>query len=201
MLLTTQDPAAVPSIASRLDGVIFSGGGDIVPDVYGAADHETLYGLEPARDTFEFALVREVRQRKLPTLAICRGMQVTNVALGGTLIVDILSELPGAHDHFLSGDAVYETRITVTLDTDSRLARLLGEHRFDVNSIHHQAVLDLAPGLRAVGWGDDGVVEALEHEDDDWPFAAVQWHPEYLSEKGDVYALRLFESLVEAAAR
>lgn len=201
LLLTSQDPAAAAFLLDRIDGLMLSGGGDIVPDSYGGSRHETLYGMEPARDAFEFALVREARERALPTLAICRGMQVCNVALGGSLYEDIRSYLAEARDHFLTGEAVYQTPVTIRLDGTSRLASLLGVDRVAVNSIHHQAVRRLAEGLRPVGWSAvDGVLEAVEPAGDGWPMFGVQWHPEYLSEKADPAALRLFENLVEQAS-
>lgn len=199
MLLTSQDPAAVPHIVDRLQGLVLSGGGDIEPSHYDGSNHEALYGIEPDRDRFEFALVAEAKARRLPVLAICRGMQIVNVALGGSLHEDILDAVDGAHDHFLSGDSVYETPISVRLDANCRLGRMLGQVNIDVNSIHHQSVRHVAPELRAVGWGDDGVIEAVEHEDDSWPLLGVQWHPEYLSEKSDEVALQIFAAFIAAA--
>lgn len=200
LLFVSQDPAVVPAMLDRVDGLIMSGGGDIVPSAYGGPDHERVYGLEPLRDAFEFAMIEEARRRRLPTLAICRGMQVLNVALGGSLHVDILDAIPGAHDHFLSGDPVYETPVTVTLEEGCRLARLAGANEVRVNSIHHQAVKVPGDGLRVVGMSDDGVVEAIEHEDADWPLLAIQWHPEFLADKADALALALFDGLVAAAS-
>ncbi len=199
LLLVSQDPAAAIAMLDRIDGLILSGGGDILPESYGGPLHDTLYGLEPTRDAFEFALVREASRRRVPTFAICRGMQVLNVALGGSLNVDILDTIEGAHDHFLSGDPVYETPVEVSLEPGCRLATLAGTTMVGVNSIHHQSVRTTGDGLRVVGMSSDGVVEALEHADAGWPLLAVQWHPEYLSEKADPFALALFESLVAAA--
>jgi putative glutamine amidotransferase len=201
LLFVSQDPASAPAMLDRVDGLILSGGGDVAPSSYGGPDHDTVYGLEPTRDAFEFALAREAMARRLPTLAICRGTQVLNVALGGTLHVDIQHDIDGANDHFLSGDAVYETPVEVTLEPDSVLAELCGATLAGVNSIHHQSVKALGRGLRAVAMSSDGVIEALEHQDPEWPLLAVQWHPEYLSAKADPFALALFESLIEAARR
>lgn len=183
----------------RVDGLILSGGGDVEPGTYGEEAHDTVYGVESTRDSFEFALVREAMARQMPTLAICRGSQVLNVALGGTLHVDIQHGIDGAHDHYLNGDPVYETPVTVTLDGGSKLANVCGATLAGVNSIHHQSVNRLGEGLRAVAMSEDGVIEALEHEDPDWPLLAVQWHPEFLSEKADQFALAIFESFIEAA--
>ena len=201
VLLTSQDPASAPAILDRLDGVILSGGGDIDPVNYsGNAAEASLYGIESERDAFEFAIIRGAQSRKLPLLAICRGMQVVNVALGGSLHEDIQSHIEGSSDHFLSGEDVYRTPIHVTIDGDCRLGKLLNTTEVAVNSIHHQSVKELAPGLSAVGWGNDGVVEAVEHEDPEWAFQGVQWHPEFLSEKGDLAALAIFEAFIETAS-
>jgi putative glutamine amidotransferase len=200
ILLVSQDPDAAPAMLDRIDGLILSGGGDIVPDSYGGIEHATVYGLEPTRDAFEFALVREAQRRRFPMLAICRGMQVLNVALGGTLYVDILDGIDGSHDHFLTGDPVYDTPVTVTLEEGCDLAVLAGSVNVRVNSIHHQSVREPGRGLRVVGVSDDGVAEAVQHTDADWPLLGVQWHPEYLSAKADPFALAIFEALIEAAS-
>lgn len=200
LLLSSQNPEAVPIIVELIDGLILSGGGDVVPDIYGGVDHDTLYGLEPTRDAFEIVLVKEAQARSLPLLAICRGMQVCNVALGGTLYEDVPSAIEGAHDHFLDGATVYETAVTVELAGNSKLRRLLGVDEIGVNSIHHQAVRRLADGLVSAGFSEDGVIEAVEPAFDGWPMFGVQWHPEFLAEKADPGAIRLFENLVEAAS-
>jgi putative glutamine amidotransferase len=201
ILFVAQDPVTAPTMIDRVDGLILSGGGDVVPSSYGGPEHHTVYGLEPTRDAFEFALAREAMTRRLPTLAICRGAQVLNVALGGTLHVDIQHEIHGANDHFLSGDSVYETPVEVTLDPNSKLAGVCGATLAGVNSIHHQSVKEPGDGLRAVAMSNDGVIEALEHQDADWPLLAVQWHPEFLSAKADPFALAIFEWLIAVARR
>ena len=140
----------------------------------------------------------EARERRLPTLAICRGLQITNVALGGTLIQDIPSTI-GSIDHTIIGHAVFDGHQPVTVESNSLIAKAIGQTDLMVNSIHHQAVKDLAPGFRAVAWAGDGVIEGIEHEDEAWPLLAVQWHPEYLSENSDEASHRLFEGFVDAA--
>ncbi len=200
LLFVSQDPATAPGMLDRVDGLILSGGGDIHPATYDGPDHDTVYGLEPDRDTFEFAIIREAMARRMPTLAICRGVQVLNVALGGTLHVDIQHGIDGAHDHFLSGDPVYETPVTVSLEADSKLAGMCDATLAGVNSIHHQSVKDLGDGLRPVATSTDGVIEAVEHEDPEWPLLGVQWHPEFLSEKADPFALAMFEALIASAS-
>lgn len=198
VLLAPVPATMVGTLLDHVDGLLLSGGGDVEPSRYGGADHPALYGLDFDRDEFEIALVKEAAARKLPTLAICRGMQVVNVALGGTLIEDIPTEL-GSADHTVIGHAVYDGHQQVDIEPESLVGRAVCETQLMVNSIHHQAVRDLAPGFRAVAWAGDGVIEAVEHEDPTWDLLAVQWHPEYLGARDDKASWRLFRALVEAA--
>jgi putative glutamine amidotransferase len=200
VLLTPVRGPDVPSLLDRLDGLVLSGGGDIEPSRYGGVPNEQMYGMDFDRDEFEIHLVRLAAERRLPTLAICRGMQVVNVALGGTLIEDIPSEI-GSMDHTVIGHHVFNGHQRVQLEPECMVAQVVAATDLEVNSIHHQAVRDLAPGFRAVGWAADGVVEAIQHEDADWPLLAVQWHPEYLGHADDAASLALFQAVVEAAAR
>ncbi|MEA2009223.1 MAG: gamma-glutamyl-gamma-aminobutyrate hydrolase family protein, partial [Actinomycetota bacterium] len=148
----------VTTLVDRLDGIVFTGGGDMDPGRYGEKTHPEVRKVNAARDEFELHLVHEAKERRLPVLAICRGLQVVNVALGGTLIQDIPSVI-GSTDHGVKGDAVYEAHQPVTIDASSDIAKAVGKTELLVNSIHHQAVKDLAPGFRAVAWADDGVIE------------------------------------------
>ncbi len=166
--------------------------------LHGRAHHETMYDVDDERDQFELALVRQARDRGTPMLAICRGMQVANVALGGDLVLDIPSETSHALVHYSRGSDVFLAHQRVRLDPGSRLAALLGTTQVMVNSMHHQAVRRPGAGLRPVGWADDGVVEAMEPANGKWPLLGVQWHPECLVGH-DPFARRLFEALVEAA--
>jgi putative glutamine amidotransferase len=193
-------PSEATRIIDRIDGLVLSGGGDIDPASYGGKLHDDMYAIDPRRDEFEFALVREAQRRKLPVLAICRGLQVLNVALGGSLIEDIPSEI-GSTDHSIRGPEVVNCHQTVTIEPGSLVASAIGEAEVCVNSIHHQAVRKVAPGFRAAGWTSDGVIEVLDPEDHSWPILAVQWHPEYLAVENDAASLALFSSLVEAARR
>lgn len=188
----------VPALLGRLDGIVLSGGGDVEPERYGGDRNDAMYGMDFDRDEFEIELVRQAAARRFPMLAICRGLQVVNVALGGTLIGDIPTEV-GSADHTAIGHHVFNGHQHVTLDPGSRVAAVVGATDLEVNSIHHQAVRDLAPGFSAVGWADDGVIEAIEHEDPSWPLTAVQWHPEYLGHADDKASWALFRVLVEDA--
>ncbi len=198
ILLPPVDPAQAPRIIDLIDGLVLSGGGDIEPRLYGGKYHDDMYAIDESRDLWEFALVREARARKLPVLAICRGLQVTNVALGGTLIEDIPTEL-GSTDHSIMGPDVVDCHQTVTIEGDTLVAEAIGSTEACVNSIHHQAVRTVAPGLRAAGWTPDGVVEVLDPDDKSWPLLAVQWHPEFLVVNDDPASLALFSALIATA--
>ncbi|HSG79696.1 MAG TPA: gamma-glutamyl-gamma-aminobutyrate hydrolase family protein [Acidimicrobiia bacterium] len=202
VVLVPGDPTTIPVLADRLDGLVLSGGPDVDPRLYGGdPDHPSIEGADPYRDEYEIALILEARRRRMPVLAICRGAQVLNVALGGTLIEDVPTMVSDELGHDRGGP---ESRLAVhrlQVDPESATARALGCSSLFVNSIHHQSVRDLAAGLRAVGRTDDGVIEAYEPEHgDDWPMIAVQWHPEYLG-PADPPSLALFADLVASASR
>jgi len=177
MLAPDRAVAALEGAGVR--GLVLTGGEDVEPARYGAAPHPKLQDTDPTRDAAELALIAAARARRLPILAICRGIQILNVALGGTLYQDLGSERPGPVTH--SGD---DSRHALRIEPGSLLERTLGTRRATVNSRHHQAIRDLAPGLRAVAWSEDGVIEAAEPADASasW-ILAVQWHPEDLNER------------------
>jgi gamma-glutamyl-gamma-aminobutyrate hydrolase PuuD len=180
-------PAEVLEI---VDGIVFSGGADVDPETYGAEAHPATNGVQPERDSFELELLRAALDGEMPLLAVCRGSQVLNVALGGDL-VQHLPEVVG-HDDHKHTPGVFGDH-DVTLDADSSVGRLLG-HRARVKSHHHQGYGRMGEGLRAVAWAEDGTVEALE--DPARAFAVgVLWHPE----EGE--DLALFAGLVEEARR
>lgn len=202
VVLPVVDPGRAGVMVARLDALVLTGGGDVDPACYGGdVNHPSVHGVERDRDDFEIALVRSARGARLPTLAICRGLQVTNVAFGGDLIVDVVSQVGDAVEHSRRGDASFEAHQAVTVDPGSRLAAVLETDEVRINALHHQAVDRCAEGFRPVAWALDGVVEAIEPRDDGWPLLAVQWHPEYLAVAGDVHARRLFARLVRSAGR
>ena len=180
-----------------LDGLVLSGGGDVAPERYAGRAHDKIYGVSEERDGFEIALARAALARSgFPFLCICRGMQVLNVAMGGTL-----------HAHLPDlGDSTVEHRLPERLHThhsarvapSSRLAELLGATEVTVCSWHHQAIDRLASGLRAVAWAQDGIIEAVEHESQP-VCVAVQWHPEMQLE--DAAQQRLMRGFVGLANR
>jgi putative glutamine amidotransferase len=175
VVIPPMDEAAIEPLLDGLWGLCLSGGPDLQPAAYGAGPHPALGPTEPHLDDFEIALVRAAEAREMPVLAICRGLQVLNVARGGTLIQDLPSQRPSEIEHRQALSGATPTH-DVTRE-DSLVARCLGVREARVNSFHHQAVDRLGAGLRAVGWAPDGVVEALEAVDR--PFTvAVQWHAE-----------------------
>jgi putative glutamine amidotransferase len=186
---------AVESLVDRLDGVCLSGGPDLDPAAYGAPPHPKLGPTEPELDRFEIALAREAHARNLPVLALCRGAQLLNVAMGGTLVQHLPEVTGEAVEHRQTGAA---DRLTheVELASASLAARVLGGTEVWVNSFHHQAVDRLGRGVLAVGWSRDEVVEAIEVPGRDFVLG-VQWHAECLI--GRPEHARLFEGLVDAA--
>src|SRR5438445_3199271 len=186
-----------------VDGLMLTGGDDVAPARYGEPAHPTVVEAEPGRDEFELALIKDARARNLPILAICRGAQVLNVACGGTLVQDIPSELKGALSHSLPvpPNQPYSLAHEVWLERDSLLSQLMRERLSDVdicevNSRHHQAVKDVAPGFRVSATAPDGVIEAIE--DTALGFClGVQWHPENFFRTGEFRPL--VEGFLEAA--
>jgi putative glutamine amidotransferase len=186
-------------ILQRVDGLVLPGGGDIDPMAYRGADHESLRGIDRDRDRVEINLVREAVQTEKPFLAICRGHQVLNVALGGTMWEDLAAQVPGSIRHDFYGVGARTDRPhTVHVRDGSHLAAILKVEEIPVNSLHHQGLRDLAPELTVSATAPDGLVEGVEIEDH--PFAiGVQWHPENLVQV-DPAMHQLFVSLVEASA-
>ncbi len=191
-------PAEALSAAfQKLDGLLLPGGGDVGPTRLGGQWHASVYGVDEERDELEFTLVRWAAEKAKPILGICRGIQVFNAALGGSLYLDIASQRPESVRHDTDADLPRDYLAhQVSIEPGSRLAACWGSSL--VNSWHHQAVREPAPALRVTARAEDGLIEGLELPDH--PFAlAVQWHPEWLPDRPE--AQRLFASLVEAATR
>ncbi len=186
-------------LLSRLGGVIFTGGVDIHPMRYNTPLDAYVANVDEARDQMELDLFAEVTRRGMPFLGICRGIQLVNVALGGTLYTHVQAQHPGAHKHDFYPDwpRSYLAH-PVRVEADSTLARILGETEPWVNSLHHQAIRGLAAPLRPLAYAPEGFVEAAELPD--YPFGlSVQWHPEWLQTHASMR--RLFRAFVEAADR
>ncbi len=194
-LLIPPGETALDDLLSWLDGWVLSGGGDLDPQCYGVASHPQVYDVDAARDAMELELARQLTNRRLPTLAICRGLQVINVAFGGTLH-------PHLPDHY--GDTVphgvpphQAVAHDVQLVAESRLGRLMGSDRVVSYSWHHQAIDRLASGFQVVARAPDGVIEAVEQPEHP-ELICVQWHPE-LSAAEDPAQQRLFDELIRLA--
>ncbi len=184
------------AILAAVDGIVVTGGADIEPTHYGGdPDHPQLTKFVPDRDAADFALINGVVERlDLPTLCICRGMQVLNVALGGSMHEHIPDIQPAdIHRSDEGGWAVQP----LTADHDSRVAAAMGATQVATYSGHHQAVKTVATGLQVTATAPDGIIEALEHSAHPW-LVGVQWHPER-SAADDVTQQRLFDALVEKA--
>ncbi len=194
VVLPVLETDQAPKVASCLDGIAFSGGGDVDPELYGADRVPELRGVDARRDAYELALVREALELGLPILGTCRGCQLLNVALGGTLV----PHLDGDEGRHRARDRWAEPVHTVSVLEGSLLGAVLGPGVVGVNSLHHQAVAEVGTGLRAVAWADDGVIEAVEAVDGNRALG-VQWHPELLLTPPA--NTTLFRWLVEEARR
>ena len=208
-------PLLIPNLTDKtllrtfydlLDGLLLSGGGDVDPAHYSEPRHEKCGTVSPDRDEVELTLTRWAMDHGKPLLAICRGIQVLNVALGGSLYQDIQAQVPGADEHNYRYPTYPRNRLshTITVAPQTRLAHILSPSSsphplYWVNSLHHQAVKDVAPELTVTARAPNNVIEAVEAEEH--PFAiGVQWHPEELADD-DAQAQRIFDALVEACQR
>jgi len=188
---------ALRDIYERLDGVLLPGGGDMRPNIYGAEMNPLTDIIDDARDHIEVNLTRWAFNDDVPVLGICRGHQVVNVALGGTLIQDVPSEIGTDIAHNVTVPRNSRPH-EVSIDPDSRLANILGTTHIAVNSLHHQSVGEAAPDACITAYSPDGVVEAIEVPNKKFVLS-VQWHPEDLY-RDDPAMKRLFKAFVEAAA-
>ncbi len=186
------------SFIELCDGFLFSGGNDIEPIRYGEETKPNCGAIQLNRDDFEFRMFEKMIATDKPILAICRGMQVVNVAFGGTLYQDIPSEISTDIQHRQT-EARYEFSHFVKILGDTPLAAFIGENSIRANSFHHQAVKDLGEGLKVMAVAEDGIVEAIYLPSERYLFA-FQWHPELLQEK-DGASRRVFESFISAAKR
>jgi len=193
-----RDKEALSKLIDRVDGLLFSGGPDVDPRRFGENPKPALGEVNPLRDEAEIFLCREAVKRKKPILGICRGIQLINVALGGTLYQDIPSEVEKPMKHSQQAPRWYASH-DVVVSRDSLLFRILGSERVAVNSFHHQAVKDVAESLKPVAFSQDGIVEAVESVSGEFFLLGVQWHPEEMWQEYPLQ-LKLFEALVQAAS-
>lgn len=197
----SSDETIRDELYARCDAVLFAGGVDVNPANYHTVPHPKLGVTDQMQDTLEIALARQALADGKPILGICRGMQLLNVAFGGTLYQDISSECPQASDH--QAEAAHHQSMRhlshdITLAEDCQLAELLGSTTITVNSIHHQALRDIAPVLRVTAVAPDGIVEAVERLGDGF-LLAVQCHPEELWETVDPRWQALFAAFIQSA--
>lgn len=190
------EQAEMQEALPRLGGILFTGGGDIRAELFNGAPHPKVDEVDDARDALELPLLRRVAEDGKPFLGICRGLQVTNVALGGTLYTHIADQRPGALRHDLYPNIPRDTLAhEVRIEQDSRMGEIVGTPVLHVNSLHHQGIKDLAPALKPVACAPDGLIEAVELPGH--PFGlAVQWHPEWLTSQPEMR--NLFRRFVEA---
>jgi putative glutamine amidotransferase len=187
VVLPPVSAAVATQALSGVAGLVLTGGEDIDPRHYHEHPHSTTGTAHAARDACEIALVRAAHERRIPTLAICRGPHILNVALGGSLIQDIPSAHPRGTGRVHS----------VAIDADSRLSSIVGETSLRVSSSHHQAIDRVAPGVRVVGTSPDGIIEAIESGDPSWWMIGVQWHAEDLTATDEDWDRRLFAGFAE----
>lgn len=195
-LVLPGEDAPSAELLEPFDALLLVGGGDVAPERYGAERHQSLYGVEPDRDELEIDLLRRADRVRMPTLAICRGAQVMNVAFGGTLI----QHLPDVDGLVAHGNPSGQDRLRhdVKVEPGSRLAQAAGADVVACSSHHHQGIERLGDGLVATGWSEDGLVEAIERERG-W-MVGVQWHPEDTAHE-DPRQQALFDALVERTRR
>ena len=193
-------PPVTPDIAgdwlASIDGLVLAGGGDIDPRHYGSGSHATVYNLDAARDSTEMEVARQALRERKPTLAICRGMQIANVVLGGTLHLHLPEVFDDQVEHRVAPrDPVSHS---VTVADSSRLAAIMGATQIHTSSWHHQALDRLGEGLTAVAWAEDGCIEAIEQQGNE-RLIAVQWHPEHTVDQ-DPTQRALFAALLVMAS-
>ncbi|WP_059103938.1 gamma-glutamyl-gamma-aminobutyrate hydrolase family protein [Shouchella shacheensis] len=188
--------------AEQLDGLYVTGGGDIDPNLFDEDPHPKLGEITPERDRFEIAIIRAFLQRNKPILAVCRGVQILNIAAGGDMYQDIYAQSEEEKQmlqHMQRAPRNHRSH-AILLTPSSKLAELTGVTDGYVNSFHHQAVRELAPGFEATAWASDGTIEAIESMDHAF-VVGVQWHPENLLQAKDGMAKRLFLSFVQACRK
>lgn len=197
LLAASLSEAELARALQKLDGLLLIGGGDIDPQLFEGKPHPRVYDIDPERDRSEIFLVRLAAEKGVPFLGICRGVQVINVAFGGTLFTDLADQLPGAcrHDRYTTGEPRDLIAHEVTLTEGSRLEQILGGRRFGVNSLHHQGLERVASCLQVTARAPDGLAEAVELEGHRFGLG-VQWHPEWLQAHSEQRAL--FRAFVAA---
>jgi len=187
----------IPEVLGTMQGILLSGGGDIDPAIFDGQPHPKVYGVDPVRDQLEIALANYCADNKIPLFGICRGLQVINVALGGTLYTDISDQLPGALKHPCYPEFARDYLAhSVMIKVSTHLTAITEQSQMKVNSMHHQGIKDIAPDLTISAMSPDGLVEGVEFMFHPF-FLGVQWHPECLPNSPSDQAL--FKALIRAA--
>jgi putative glutamine amidotransferase len=195
-VLIPPQPENAEEIVRELDGIVLAGGEDCDPAAYGEERHPSVEPMDPRRQNNDLTLARVARERGIPTLGICLGLQVMNVAAGGSLVQDIHSQLPTDIEHVSEPED--RARHDVRIEPGTRLAGIIRAGNLNVNSSHHQAIRNVGEGFRVTAYAPDGIVEGIE--DPGHPFyIGVQWHPEDM--KGENSASSLFGAFVDAARK
>ena len=198
ILAATTDSVMISEMLDMVDGLLMSGGVDVHPKYYGDTISAYCGEIDEERDVYEFLLLKEATRRKMPVFGVCRGIQIINVFMGGTLYQDLPTEKPSDINHSQTGNTLLLAH-DVEILPDTELFEIVGKKRLSVNSRHHQAVKDVGPGMRVTAWSPDGIVEGLEFPP--LQLLAVQWHPEDFAAKGDPDFLPFFTDLVARARR
>ena len=197
LIPVTDDVEVLRQVVAQLDGIIFTGGEDFAPAYFGEEEHEHLGEVNVTRDTYDLTLFKLALNRNIPTLGICRGLQLINVAMGGSLYQDLPSQKPSGINHRQEQAGTIATH-SVSVVEGSAMHQIFGEKEIQVNTFHHQAIKKLAPGLKIVGWANDSVPEMIEA----YPnrnILGTQFHPEIFTNNGDKQMGKLFKHLIEKA--
>jgi len=187
---------AAASVLDSVAGLVLTGGEDVDPARYGEKRHEKVVSVNAARDATEAALVEEARARGTPVLAICRGIQILNVALGGSLVQDIPTQCESTIDHDEEGARTSRSH-DISIEPGSLIAKAVGTEHCSVNSFHHQSVKRVADGMRVTARSPDGIIEGIESTDEDWWAMGVQWHPEEMTESAEPWDRGLFKAFAK----
>ena len=193
-IIPVNDPQTAKDYINRIDALILTGGQDVNPLSFGQEPSVHLASTNIKRDDFEIALVQEAIQQHKPILGVCRGMQIYNVALGGSLYQD-LEEYEDLSIQHVQRSVTFKYTHTVDLEKDTWLSQILGSE-IVVNSYHHQAIKEVAQGLRPTAWAKDGIIEAMEHTDPNLDHYLIQWHPEWMY-KVDDNSQKIFNAFID----
>ncbi|HEY3133156.1 MAG TPA: gamma-glutamyl-gamma-aminobutyrate hydrolase family protein [Gemmatimonadaceae bacterium] len=187
---------AAERVLDSVAGLVLTGGEDVDPARYGEKRHEKVRSVNASRDATEAALIEEARARGMPVLAICRGIQILNVALGGTLVQDIASQCETGIAHDDEGARNSRTH-EIDIEPGSLIAKAVGAEHVSVNSFHHQSVKRVADGMRVTARSPDGIIEGIESTDEDWWVMGVQWHPEEMTDSAEPWDRGLFKAFAK----